>query len=339
MATDSFAIRLMERGLLPDFLIQKGIRGRLAERLVQEAGRDPAAFLGSMRSGPVAVDTGAANSQHYEVPASFFETVLGPRLKYSSCYWPAGVDTLAAAEESMLALCCERAGLSDGMDILELGCGWGSLTLYMAEKFPQARITAISNSASQAAFIRARAKERGLHHVAVHTCDINVFWQSPDSYDRVMSVEMFEHCRNWGELTRRVATWLRPEGRCFIHVFTHRDKAYPFEVDGNKDWMARYFFTGGIMPSHDLFERLDGALSVAADWKVNGCHYGRTLYAWLALQDKNKAAVLKQFREVYGADAAVWFQRWRVFWMASGELFNYAGGEEWSVSHYLLQPR
>jgi len=291
-------IDLMERGHLPDWLIKAGIRRLLAQRLREEAERDPAAMAELLTTGPIAVNTADANAQHYEVPAAFFEQVLGPHLKYSSCLWEDGCNNLEQAEAAMLRLSCERAELAQlqpGDRVLELGCGWGSLSLWMAEHHRHLQITAISNSASQAAFIRGRAAERKLDNLEVVTCDINDF-EPAHAFQRVVSVEMFEHCRNWLELTTRVHRWLAPGGKLFVHIFTHRSLAYPYEPKGESDWMARYFFTGGIMPSHDQFERLhrehSAPLRVERDWIVNGTHYGRTLYAWLDQQDAAKGAVM-----------------------------------------------
>jgi len=331
------AIRFMEMGLLPDTLVRMGIQSRLKARLAKEQGRfDEASYITELKSSPIAVDTTAANDQHYELPAKFFHTVLGPRLKYSSCIWPDHVQNLAEAEEAMLALTAERAGIQDGMDLLELGCGWGSLSIWLAEHFPNARITSVSNSNGQRLFIEQRCKELGLKNLRVITCDMNEF-KTDQQFDRVLSVEMFEHMRNYQELMRRISGWMKPDGRLFVHIFTHRDLAYLFETDGDRDWMARYFFTGGMMPSHELLSRFNEDLVMENDWKVNGQHYSKTLRAWLRLQDQHKAELMPLFKETYGKDALVWFERWRVFFMACEELFNYNHGKEWGVSHYLFR--
>jgi cyclopropane-fatty-acyl-phospholipid synthase len=291
-----------------------------------------------MRSGPVAAQPERPNDQHYELPPAFFERVLGPRLKYSAAHWPGEVDSLAEAEESMLALTCRRAGIRDGQRILELGCGWGSLTLWMAEHHPDARITAVSNSVPQRLFIEARAAARGLENVAVVTEDMNDF--RPDgAFDRIVSVEMFEHMRNWEELLARVGGWLAPEGRLFLHVFSHRRHPYLFEDRGPGDWMARHFFTAGLMPSQDLLGRLSHPLEIREEWRMSGLHYRKTAEAWLERMDGAREEILEIFRDVYGPeDARRWFHRWRLFFLAVAELFGYREGREWGISHYRLAP-
>ena len=340
------AIDLMERGYLPDVLIRIGIRRLLAERLrIEDAGDEPARAAAldrlesELRASPVALQTLAANAQHYEVPAAFFQQVLGPRLKYSACWWPDEVRDLATAEAAMLALTCERAELGFDQDILELGCGWGSLTLWMAEFYPDSRIVAVSNSHSQRAFIEAQCQTRGFTNVQVMTADMNDF-ATERRFDRVVSVEMFEHMRNYPELLRRIQGWLKPGGKLFVHIFTHRQFAYPFETTGEDDWMGRYFFTGGLMPSRDLLPRFQEHLRLEEQWFLNGRHYQRTLEAWLHRQDQQRDTILPLFRETYGPDQAYrWFQRWRVFFMACAELFGYPQGEEWGVSHYRFRRR
>ncbi len=337
------AIELMERGWLPDGLVRHGIR-RLLEKRRAEISAEGAtirqqAFLKQLRGGPIALQTDKANEQHYEVPSAFFHTVLGPRLKYSSCLWPDPVSRLGEAEEEMLALTCERAGLADDMDILELGCGWGSLTLWMAEQYPKSRITAVSNSNSQRKFIEERAAAKGLENVRVITSDMNDF-MSADHFDRVVSVEMFEHMRNYELLLNRIDGWLKPDGKLFIHIFCHRDHVYPFDTDGDENWMGRYFFTGGLMPSEHLLKEFDRDLKVEQQWRVNGLHYARTLRAWLDRTDEQRDRVQPILDEAYGPkEGARWFQRWRVFFMACEELFAYRGGEEWFVTHILMSKR
>ena len=327
---------LAERGLLPLPILRRGIRTLLERRLSDERARARGidAFVRELESSPVAVHTADANDQHYEVPAAFFERALGPRLKYSSALWPEGVTTLGDAEEAMLALTCDRAGLTDGQDVLELGCGWGSLTLWMAERYPNSRIVAVSNSASQRAFITARAPG----NVRVITADMNDFTTAA-RFDRVVSVEMFEHMRNYGELLRRIRGWLRADGRLFVHVFCHLKYAYPFETDGPDDWMGRHFFTGGLMPSFDLIPGFDRDMVIEAGWRVGGEHYERTARAWRENLEARRTEILPVLAELYGADAPRWFHRWRLFFLACEELFGYRKGTEWMVGHYRFAPR
>lgn len=332
----AFLMKQVETGRVPDPLIRMGIRKLLAGRLrqLEDHGESTEQLLARLADAPVAVDTSAANAQHYEVPTRFFLKALGPRLKYSSCIWPEGVETLADAEKAMLDLTCQRAELANGMDILELGCGWGSLTLWMAEKFPCSRILAVSNSATQRAHIETQALDRGLDNIEVRTCDMNDF-DPGRKVDRIVSVEMFEHMRNPGRLLERAAGWLNPDGKIFIHIFTHNGKPYLFEDQGREqDWMSRYFFTGGMMPSPDYLPKAAKSLTLDEEWVVNGVHYTRTLEAWLKRQDAAKAEIMPLFEKTYGQDAAIWFQRWRMFWMACAELFAYRNGEEWPVHHY-----
>jgi cyclopropane-fatty-acyl-phospholipid synthase len=290
-----------------------------------------------MNAGPIALVPDLANAQHYEVPAAFFEQVLGPHRKYSACWWGEGTGSLQQAEAQALEITCERAGLDDGQDILELGCGWGSLTLWMAERYPGARITAVSNSGSQRAFIEARAKEAGLANLRVITADMNEL-ATEQRFDRVVSVEMFEHMRNWRLLFERVHDWLRPGGRFFMHIFCHRSTPYFFEDQGPTDWMSRYFFSGGLMPSDALPLRLQDDLVLVSRWRWNGRHYERTLNAWLATMDARRAAILPILAETYGQDQSeLWWQRWRIFFMACAELFGYDKGQEWWISHYLFE--
>jgi cyclopropane-fatty-acyl-phospholipid synthase len=348
----SLSLTLLERDLLPDALIRFGIRRLLGERLREERKSDAEAqqahlmeLVARLRESPVAVETQAANEQHYEVPSAFFQQVLGPHLKYSSCYFDPGVTDLGEAEARMLALTCERAALRDGEDILELGCGWGSLTLWMAAQYPRARITAVSNSRTQKQFIDARAAERGLRNVEVLTCDVNVLdFPADRRFDRVVSVEMFEHMRNYETLLRRIAGWMRPEATLFVHIFTHREFAYPFEVRGGGDspgdWMSRHFFTGGIMPSDDLLLYFQSDLQLRSHWHVPGVHYQKTSEAWLANMDRGRAVLMPLFEATYGPrDARKWWVYWRVFFMSCAELWGYRGGGEWLVSHYLFQRR
>jgi cyclopropane-fatty-acyl-phospholipid synthase len=318
-----------------------GIRRLLAGRLKQIATRsnDSAVddFLRRTRSAPIALATQRANQQHYEVPAEFFQQVLGPRLKYSCCYWPDGVESLLVAEECALQKTCEHADLRDGMRILELGCGWGSLSLWMAEKYPNSQITAVSNSHSQRKQIEQCAAQRSLNNLQVVTADMNDFEPAP-SFDRVVSVEMFEHMRNHGELMRRISGWLRPGGRLLVHIFCHRTTPYLYDSVGEHNWMGRYFFSGGMMPSVDLLPRSAAPLELLSTWKWNGRHYARTCQAWLTKLDAASPRLKKILTSTYGdADANRWRHRWRMFFMACQEIFSYRRGEEWFVSHYLFE--
>ncbi len=323
-------LRLAERGLLPLPALRMGVRGLLRARL-EELERGPSldTFVRMLAEGPVAVETEAANAQHYEVPPELFELALGPQLKYSGAFWPTGVERLADAETAMLRLTAERAQLEDGQDILELGCGWGSLTLHMARAFPHARITAVSNSASQRRHIEARAPD----NVRVITADMRTF-EPEGTFHRVVSVEMLEHMRNLPELFRRISSWMAPGGKMFAHVFCHRTRPYLFSTDGDDDWMGRHFFTGGMMPSYDLLPSLDDHLRLEERWAVDGTHYARTARAWRENLEAEKAAVMPVLSRTYGADAARWFQRWRLFFLACEELFGFRGGSEWLVGHY-----
>jgi cyclopropane-fatty-acyl-phospholipid synthase len=332
---------LAERGLLPDGLIRLGIRQLCARRLqeerwggLEEQSRRFARRLAALASGPIALDTEAANTQHYELPPAFFGLCLGPRLKYSACYYPRGDETLAAAEEAMLALYASRAELSDGQHILELGCGWGSLTLWMAERYPRSRITAVSNSTGQRLHIEGQCVAHGISNVTVITRDINDLTLSADQYDRCISVEMFEHLHNYDLLLGRIAAWLRPTGKLFVHIFAQRTLMYPFETAGNDNWLGRHFFTGGLMPSADALLHFQRDMRLEERWLLDGTHYAHTANAWLERQDSQREAVMAVLRQAYGDHAQLWFHRWRLFWMACAELFGYAGGQEWLVAHY-----
>ena len=340
MSLITAAAGLAERLPIPDAVTEWGISrlvGRTASKLALVP-PDDGSFAAAMARRAVAEFTADANAQHYEVPAAFFDHVLGPRKKYSCCLYPTAAATLAEAEEISLAETCAHAGLADGQDILELGCGWGSLSLWMAEHYPAARITAVSNSASQRAYITGIAASRGFGNLTVITADMNDF-ATRARFDRVVSVEMFEHMSNWRALLGRVRDWLRPEGRAFIHVFTHRTQPYRFDPEDREDWIAQHFFTGGVMPSHQLIHQFADLLAVEAEWQWNGVHYERTARDWLANMDRNAAAIAPILRGVYGRDAALWTRRWRMFFLATAGLFGHAGGAEWGVSHYRLAPQ
>ena len=338
-------IRLAEDHDIPRPVLLRAIRARVGARLRRERRGGPDAVSARQRelrrrlaAAPVAIRTDAANEQHYEVPAAFFELCLGPRLKYSSCLFPTGTRDLAAAEDAMLALTCERAALDDGQDVLELGCGWGSLTLWMAQRYPSSRITAVSNSRGQRAFIEARAAERGLTNIEVITADVNGL-EMDRTFDRIVSVEMLEHVKNHPALFARIATWLRPDGAFFVHVFSHRDLTFEFLEDDPSDWIGRHFFTGGTMPSDDLLLHACDDLVVADHWQVSGTHYERTALAWDDLLVANRDAATAVLEAAHPGEGERWFRRWRLFFLACAGLWGYRGGREFIVSHYLFRPR
>jgi cyclopropane-fatty-acyl-phospholipid synthase len=280
----------------------------------------------------------AANRQHYELPPQFFRTVLGPHLKYSCCWWPKGVSTLEEAERRSLEVTCRRAGIEDGMRVLDLGCGWGSMSLWVAQHYPASQVLAVSNSRLQAEFIRGRCRDLGLSNLEVMTANVGHL-DLDRRFDRVVSVEMFEHLRNWSLAFERVAGWLEPDGQMLLHVFCNRHHAYPYEARSASDWMSEHFFTGGMMPSDDLPLRFSDHLRVASHWRWNGNHYSRTLEAWLERQDRQRDQLMPLFRQTYGGDAERWFRRWRFFFLACSELFAFRGGNEWFVSQYRLERR
>jgi cyclopropane-fatty-acyl-phospholipid synthase len=332
-----------ERRWLPDWLVRLGIRRLLAARLQQESSGQAESeslrvFAEQLKLEPVAILTDKANEQHYEVPAEFFQTVLGPRLKYSCCWYSDELTGLATAEEAMLRLTCERAEIEDGMRIVDLGCGWGSLTLWLAQHYPHAQITSVSNSHGQREYIQGRCRALGLNNVQVLTANVRDF-DGVRSVDRVVSIEMFEHVRNYEQLLRRIRGWLNPHGKLFVHIFCHRALAYRFETEGEDNWMGRHFFSGGLMPAFDLFSHFQEDLRIARRWMVDGRHYARTCWDWLAKLDQQQAEVIKLFaRELDEPEARLAVQRWRMFFMACAELFQYRQGSEWFVGHYLFEP-
>ncbi len=330
-----------EMGRLPDWMVRLGIRRLLSKRQRELSAQQPAdattQLLQAVASQPIAVATDQANEQHYELPAEFFASVLGPRLKYSCCYWHPQTTTLAAAEQAALEITAQHADLQDGMDILELGCGWGSLSLWMAERFPRSRIVSVSNSHSQRRFILEQARQRGSGNLRVLTADVNNL-HIAETFDRVVSVEMFEHVRNHQRLMHHIDDWLRPGGALFVHVFCHHSTPYLFDSTGDQDWMGRYFFTGGMMPSQDWLPRCSGPLQLTNQWSWNGMHYAKTCRAWLANMDAAGETLQPLWGKTYGRPhARRWHNRWRMFFMACEELFAADHGQQWYVSHYLFQ--
>jgi cyclopropane-fatty-acyl-phospholipid synthase len=320
---------LVERvsGFVPEPMLRAGIRAICALRLYEERRTDRSRFVDELRGSAIAIETGAANAQHYEVPSAFFERVLGPHLKYSACYWPEGVTTLADAEAAMLELTAERAGLADGQRVVDLGCGWGAFALWAARRYPNSRITAVSNSRLQRDFIAARAPAN-LDVITADVCTLEL----AGTFDRVVSIEMFEHMRNYELLLRKIASWLAPDGALFVHVFAHRRFAYPFADSGRSDWMAREFFTGGLMPSVQLLHHFQNDLRITDAWQLSGTHYARTADAW----HRNLVIHRDAIEALLGRRA---FTRWRVFFLACAELFGYRDGSEWLVAHYRFTPR
>jgi cyclopropane-fatty-acyl-phospholipid synthase len=335
---------LLEKNIVPDFIIRTGIRQICKQRLkeerrgsVEDQHNHFMDFVAQLKDSPIAVETKAANEQHYEVPTRFFQLVLGKHLKYSSGFWKDGVASLDRAEEDMLNLTCDRAELKDGQSILECGCGWGSLSLFMAARFPNSKIVAVSNSRTQKVFIDECAKGRNIRNLTVITSDMNEF-ATTEKFDRIVSVEMFEHMRNYEALMRKLSGFLVDNGKMFIHIFTHKYFGYFYEVKDDSDWMAKYFFTGGVMPSDHLLFYFNDHFKAEKHWRVSGRHYHKTSEAWLANMDRHKSEIIPLFEETYGKDKArTWWVYWRVFFMACAELWGFRKGEEWFVSHYLFR--
>ena len=340
------ALKLAERGFLSDSLIRIGIRKLLKNRINEiDSGnceihtRRLQSFISDMDESPIACNTQEANDQHYELPPLFFQKVLGDNLKYSSCYYPIGNEPLDKAESAMLELYGERAQLTDNLDILELGCGWGSLTLWMAKNYPESRITAVSNSAPQKIFIDEQCNKLNISNVKVLTADMNEF-QTDDHFDRIVSIEMFEHLRNYRRMLNRICQWLRNDGKLFIHIFVHKKNPYLFEIKDDNDWMSKYFFTGGMMPSDDLPHYFQDRFKLDDHWRVSGTHYSKTSRHWLEKLDAHKDEILPIFADTFGKrQSKLWFQRWRIFFMSCEELFGFNNGQEWWVSHYLMTKR
>ena len=330
---------LLNHNLVPDFLIRQKIRKLNEERLSVERSKYSSEyvekFIQDLKSLPIAIETKSANDQHYEVPAEFFKLCLGEHLKYSCCYWINANDNLNTAEENMLKLTCERADLIDGLSILELGCGWGAISLWMAKNYPNSKITSVSNSASQKEYIYKECETRGITNLEVITADMNVF-QTEKKFDRVVSVEMFEHMKNYDILLNRISNWLKDSGKLFVHIFTHKTFSYHFETEGKNNWMGKYFFTGGIMPSHNLLDHFNNDLKIVKNWIVDGTHYHRTAESWLNNMDQNKDKISDIFKLTYGRNHTKWRVYWRIFFMACSELWNTSNGNEWQVSHYLF---
>jgi len=339
MSFVSAIIDTAERVPLPDVIIRAAIHrfcSRTATRLAGGSKESDAAFARAMADRAIAEHADAANVQHYEVPSAFFAKVLGPNRKYSSCFYKEEASTLQEAEEEALRQTEEHAGLADGQSILELGCGWGSLSLFMARQFPHARIVAVSNSNSQREYIETEAAARGLENLRVVTADMNEF-DPGAQFDRIVSVEMFEHMMNWRELLTRARSWLKPDGRFFMHIFTHRSGTYLFDRADREDWIAQHFFTGGVMPSHHLIRQYADLFEVEKEWRWSGAHYQRTAMDWLANFDAHAGEIEGVLRQVYGKDTALWMRRWRWFFLATSGLFGTAGGSEWGVSHYRMK--
>lgn len=344
---NSLAIEMCERGVIPDPIVRAGMRRLIRTRLKERSARDPEwrseqmrRFIERASTGPILQHTADANSQHQALPPAFFQQVLGAHRKYSGCLFERGIENLDQAEHAMLALYAQRARLHGGQRILDLGCGWGSFALWAARRFPSAEILAVCNASAQRETIEAAARDRKLRNLTVETWNINDFDPGERRFDRIVSVEMFEHMRNYRELFARISRWLTDDGRLFVQVFGHKLLAYPFQSDSASDWMARYFFTGGVMPNEHLFAHFQRDLILRDHWWLSGAHYEATANAWLARMDAAQSRILPIFRETYGHDdAARWLQRWRMFFLAVAELFAYDNGNQWGMGHYLFLPR
>lgn len=337
---------LLERGLIPDPLIRFGIRGLLKDKLVEErlyqrqqGNHRKEELIKLLKESPIAVNTREANEQHYELPTKFFQLIMGRHMKYSCGFWREGVTDLDSSEKDMLEITVSRTEISDGQNILELGCGWGSLTLFIAEKFPHCRITGVSNSRTQRLYIESEAEKRGLKNVNIITADMNEF-KIDEKFDRVVSVEMFEHMRNYDKLLAKVSNFLKPEGKLFVHIFTHHEFAYLYNEKDDADWIAKYFFTGGVMPSDDLLLHFQDHFKLEEHWRVDGRHYQKTSEEWLKNMDRNREQIMPILASTYGSEQSQkWWVYWRVFFMSCAELWGYNNGNEWIVSHYRFKKR
>lgn len=340
--------KFLETGIVPDWVIRAGIRHMLQTKIKEETSSTAEMaltrrlrFVQELKDSPIAIEQDAANSQHYEVQAGLYQLTLGPRLKYSCCYFvDDNVDNdLARAEEDMLRLTCERADIRNGQKILDLGCGWGAMSLWLAANYPESQITGLSNSHSQAEFIRGLAKEQGLNNLKIITADISKF-ESEAKFDRIISVEMFEHMKNYQKLLRKLSQWLHEDGKLFVHIFTHKEFQYHYEDKDGSDWLTRYFFSGGTMPSDGLLLYFQDDLTIENHWRVNGRHYEKTANAWVVNMDKNKNAVMSVLEQTYGkGNQQRWWMYWRMFFLACAELWGYKDGEEWMVSHYTFSKK
>ena len=339
MSFVSTIIGTAERVPLPDAIIRAAIHrlcSRTATRLASGNAEGDAWFADEMAARAIAEYSDEANAPHYEVPAAFFAKMLGPNRKYSCCFYREPASTLQEAEEEALRQTVEHADLADGQLILELGCGWGSLSLWMARQFPHSQVVAVSNSKSQCAYIEGEAARRGLKNLRVTNSDMNMF-DAGQKFDRIVSIEMFERMKNWRELMVRVRSWLKPDGRFFLHVFTHRSGSYLFDGADGEDWIGQHFFTGGVMPSHHLIRQYADLFAVEKEWRWSGTHYQRTAQDWLARFDADREPIEAILHKVYGSDTGLWMRRWRWFLLATAGLFGYADGSEWGVSHYRMK--